>query len=152
MIRAAFATGDGININRHFGIADRFDIYEIDLEKKTREFVDTRRIDSYGVSLQHDDSLIERLAEVIDDCNIVFSAKSGLHAKQALDGKLIQAVDVERKVEAAKAALKDAAGKLQNAAADATDDLKDVVSAGLKSLAAGWEEAKKTFNQFRGDK
>ena len=99
MIRAAFATGDGININRHFGIADRFDIYEIDLEKKTRELVDTRRIDSYGVSLQHDDSLIERLAEVIDDCNIVFSAKSGLHAKQALDGKLIQAVDVERKVE-----------------------------------------------------
>ena len=60
--------------------------------------------------------------------------------------------DVERKVEAAKAALKDAAGKLQNAAADATDDLKDVVSAGLKSLAAGWEEAKKTVNQFRGDK
>ena len=30
MIRAAFATGDGIDINRHFGIADRFDIYEID--------------------------------------------------------------------------------------------------------------------------
>ena len=46
MIRAAFATGDGININRHFGIADRFDIYEIDLEKKTHELVVTRRIDS----------------------------------------------------------------------------------------------------------
>ena len=99
MIRAAFATGDGININRHFGIADRFDIYEIDVENKKYELVDTRRIDSYGVSLQHDDSLIDRLAEAIDDCNIVFSAKSGLHAKRALDGKLIQAVDVERKVE-----------------------------------------------------
>lgn len=99
MIRAAFATGDGININRHFGIADRFDIYEIDVENKKYELVDTRRIDSYGVSLQHDDSLIERLAEAIDDCNIVFSAKSGLHAKQALDEKLIQAVDVEKKVE-----------------------------------------------------
>ena len=99
MIRAAFATGDGININRHFGIADRFDIYEIDVENKKYDLVDTRRIDSYGVSLQHDDSLIDRLAETIDDCNIVFSAKSGLHAKQALDEKLIQAVDVEKKVE-----------------------------------------------------
>ena len=82
MIRAAFATGDGININRHFGIADRFDIYEIDVENKKYELVDTRRIDSYGVSLQHDDSLIDRLAEAIDDCNIVFSAKSGLHARE----------------------------------------------------------------------
>ena len=98
MIRAAFATGDGININRHFGIADRFDIYEIDIENKKYELVDTRRIDSYGVSLQHDDSLIDRLAEAIDDCNIVFSAKSGLHAKRALDEKLIQSVDVEKKV------------------------------------------------------
>lgn len=35
MIRAAFATGDGININRHFGVADRFDIYEIDTESPT---------------------------------------------------------------------------------------------------------------------
>ena len=98
MIRAAFATGDGININRHFGVADRFDIYEIDAESKKYELVDTRRIDSYGVSLQHDDSLIERLADAIDDCNIVFSAKSGLHAKRALDTKLIQSVDVEREV------------------------------------------------------
>ncbi len=98
MIRAAFATGDGININRHFGVADRFDIYEIDTEAKKYELVDTRRIDSYGVSLQHDDSLIERLADAVDDCNIVFSAKSGLHAKQALDAKLIQSVDVEREV------------------------------------------------------
>ena len=98
MIRAAFATGDGININRHFGVADRFDIYEIDTESKKYELVDTRRIDSYGVSLQHDDSLIDRLADAIDDCNIVFSAKSGLHAKRALDTKLIQSVDVEREV------------------------------------------------------
>ena len=98
MIRAAIATGDGVNSNRHFGVADRFDIYEIDTESKKYELVDTRRIDSYGVSLQHDDSLIERLASAIDDCNIVFSAKSGLHAKQALDEKLIQSVDVEREV------------------------------------------------------
>ena len=48
MLRAAFATGDGININRHFGVADRFDIYEIDRDNKSFVKVDTRRIDSLG--------------------------------------------------------------------------------------------------------
>ena len=56
------------------------------------------------------------------------------------------------KAEAAKAALKDAADKLRVAAAEATDDLKDVLSAGFKGLIAGWEEAKKTFGEERKDK
>ena len=98
MIRVAFATGDGVNINRHFGVADRFDIYEIDLEAKTYELVDTRRIDSLGISLQHDDSLIARLADAIDDCNAVFSARSGGHARFVLYDRKIQSVDIEREV------------------------------------------------------
>ena len=56
---------------------------------------------------------------------------------------------VEQKVDAAKAALKDAAEQLSSAAADAAGELKDVVTAGFRSLAAGWEEAKKTFEQER---
>lgn len=98
MIRAAFATGDGININRHFGVAERFDIYEIDIEAKTYKLVDVRRIDSLGVSLQHDDSLISRLADAVEDCNVVFSAKSGEHARIALYEKKVQSTDIEREV------------------------------------------------------
>ena len=60
--------------------------------------------------------------------------------------------EVEEKVAAAKAALKDATDKLQAAAADASVELKDIVSAGFKSLVAGWEEAKKTFGEERNDK
>ena len=61
--------------------------------------------------------------------------------------------EVERKVENAKAALKDAADKLQSAAADAGAELKEVASAGFKSLLAGWEEFKKTYSEERkGDK
>ena len=84
MIRAAFATGDGVNINRHFGTAERFDIYEIDLQAKTYKIVDVRHVDSVGISLQHDDSLIARLVDAVEDCNVVFSAKSGQHARVAL--------------------------------------------------------------------
>ena len=57
--------------------------------------------------------------------------------------------EVEAKVEAAKVALKDAADKLSAAAVDASAQLKDVAQVGIKSLLAGWEEAKKTFNQER---
>ena len=60
--------------------------------------------------------------------------------------------DIEKKVEAAKAALKDATDKLSAATADAGAELKDVLSAGFKSLLAGWEEAKKTFGEERKDK
>ena len=98
MIRAAFATGDGININRHFGVADRFDVYELDNDTKSYTFVETRRVDSLGVSLQHDDSLLARLADEISDCNVVFSAKSGYHAKTLLKDRKIQSVDVEGEI------------------------------------------------------
>ena len=57
--------------------------------------------------------------------------------------------EVNAKVEAAKAALSDAAEKLTAAAADASAELKDIAQAGIKSLLAGWEEAKKTFGENR---
>ena len=60
--------------------------------------------------------------------------------------------EVTAKVEAAKAALKEATDKLSAAAVDASAELKDVLSAGFKSLLAGWEEAKKTFGEERKDK
>jgi pyruvate,orthophosphate dikinase len=56
---------------------------------------------------------------------------------------------VDEKVEAAKAALKEAAEQLTYLAAGATGELKEVVSAGFKSLLAGWEEAKKTYGETR---
>ena len=46
-------------------------------------------------------------------------------------------------------ALKDVSDKVQAAAVDASAELKDVLSAGFKSLLAGWEEAKKTFGENR---
>ena len=52
----------------------------------------------------------------------------------------------KEEIEAKLAAAKETLSKLQDAAADATDDFKEVVAKGLKSIKAGWEEAKKTFD------
>ena len=60
--------------------------------------------------------------------------------------------EITARVEAARAALKDAADKFQVVASDKTDDLKDFAAVAFKSLRAGWEEAKKTFDQNSKDK
>ena len=57
--------------------------------------------------------------------------------------------EVEAKVAAAKVALKDAADRLSTVAADKGAELKDIAQAGIKSLKAGWDEAKKTFGEER---
>ena len=60
--------------------------------------------------------------------------------------------EITARVEAARAALKDAADKFQVVASDKTDDLKDFAAVAFKSLRAGWEEARKTFDQNSKDK
>ena len=69
--------------------------------------------------------------------------------KEAAAQQKAAADQVEDKVAAAKAALKEAAEQLSAVAVDATGELKDVVAAGFKSLLAGWEEAKKTYGETR---
>ena len=58
--------------------------------------------------------------------------------------------ELEEKIAGAKAALKEASEKISTVASDATDDVMDFITAGLKSLKAGWEEAKKTFGEEQG--
>ena len=67
-------------------------------------------------------------------------------AENAAKAESKEAISKEE-LEARLAAAKETLAKLQVAAADATGDIKDVVAKGLKSIKAGWEEAKKSFNE-----
>ena len=58
--------------------------------------------------------------------------------------------EIEEKIAGAKSALKDVSEKFSAAAADATDEIREFIAAGLKSLKAGVEEARKTFEQEQG--
>jgi len=80
------------------------------------------------------------------------TAEAEAETRARAEAKAAQKAEVEEKVAAAKAALKEAAAQLSSVAADATGELKDVASAGFKSLLAGWEEAKKTFGEVRNNK
>ena len=79
------------------------------------------------------------------------AAIKDMEAEEKVDEVVGEEVDVkaeiEAKVDAAKAALADAAEKFQAIAGDKADDVKEFAFAAFKSLKAGWEEAKKTFDQ-----
>ena len=72
-------------------------------------------------------------------------------AKAALK-EAAEKAELNEKVEAARVALKDVAEKFQVIASSKTDDFKDVAAVAFKSLKAGWEEAKKTFDQEKDNK
>ena len=70
--------------------------------------------------------------------------------KSEEEKKAAVVAELEEKIAGAKAALKEASEKISSVASDATDDVLDFITAGLKSLKAGWEEAKKTFGEEQG--
>ena len=92
------------------------------------------------------------------------AAQAAIKAAEAKDTKVEEVIDavadklnldsdqVNEKINAAKAVLKDAASQLQNSANLAADELMDVLSAGFKSLKAGWNEAKKTYGEEKNSK
>ena len=72
--------------------------------------------------------------------------KKGIKVDLDID---IDKEEIQKKVDAAKLAMKEATDKIATAAESASAQLKDLAQAGFKSLLAGWEEAKKTFGQER---
>ena len=73
--------------------------------------------------------------------------KEKVEAAKTAVKEAIDEAELNEKVESAKTALKEAADKYSAIVADKAEDLKDVAAAAWKSLKAGWEEAKKTFDQ-----
>jgi predicted Fe-Mo cluster-binding NifX family protein len=74
-IHVAVASSDGVTVNLHFGRADRFRIYRVTDE--AAEFLEERVNAPACSGQQHDDSLLERSAELISDCKAVIAAQIG---------------------------------------------------------------------------
>ena len=93
-IRIAFATGDGTYINRHFGAAERFDIYEVEVGKTNAyEMIDRRITKRACEGHQHSNTLMANVVGLISDCNAVYAEMIGPGALDALDELNIAAVE-----------------------------------------------------------
>ena len=94
--RAAFATSDGVHIDRHFGAAERFDIYEIEYGKRSAKNLVDRRITSKACEgHQHNDYRMHNVVGLISDCNVVYAEAIGPGAREALEAEGIQAIEAE---------------------------------------------------------
>lgn len=98
IIRIAFATSDGKAIDRHFGAAERFDIYEINTEKQEHERVEIRAVEKAALNNKHHAERMDAVASAIEDCHAVFSEQSGAGARTVLESKNIQAIDIDRPI------------------------------------------------------
>ncbi|MBQ2503226.1 MAG: radical SAM protein [Lachnospiraceae bacterium] len=95
-IRIAFATGDGISINRHFGAAERFDIYEVVYGKaRARELVDRRTTAKACEGHQHHDVRMHNVVGLISDCNVVYAEMVGPGAREVLSEAGIAVVETD---------------------------------------------------------
>ena len=72
--RLAVASSDGIVVNRHFGHADRFYIYEFDEDVKLLEIRNVKPVCEAG---NHDDNSLKKNAEAIADCDYLLVSKIG---------------------------------------------------------------------------
>ena len=98
IIRTAFATSDGQNVDRHFGAAERFDIYEINTEAEDYRRVEIRQVERACLDHKHHDERMDAVTETIEDCHAVFAECSGNGARTVLERKQVQAIDVDRPV------------------------------------------------------
>ena len=98
VIRAAFASSDGKYVDRHFGAAERFDIYEINTDEGRSERVDVRLVEKACMDHKHHDERMDEVTGTIEDCHAVFAEVSGSGARAVLESKNIQPIDIDRPI------------------------------------------------------
>ena len=94
----AVASNDGANVNKHFGKADKFFIYESkDDEVK---FIEERNV-TPGCSGcgNHNDSMIDNNLEVIKDCSYLIVERIGEKSYQAAEGFGIEPYEIPGNIE-----------------------------------------------------
>jgi nitrogen fixation protein NifX len=85
VMRIAFASSDGRAVNQHFGMAQRFYIWDVGPEH-AREI---GKVAPAKANMDHDDKLVSR-TDAVDGCTIVYSVQIGGPAAAKLVGRHIQ--------------------------------------------------------------
>lgn len=94
----AVASDDGINVNRHFGKAEKFYIYESTEDEIN--FLEIRNVSpGCGGCGDHNDSKIEANLEVIKDCRYLIVERIGERSFQAAEGFGIEPFEIPGNIE-----------------------------------------------------
>jgi predicted Fe-Mo cluster-binding NifX family protein len=85
MSRIAVATSNGGFVDRHFGQAGRFDVYDADLGEYA--LVETRLVSPACSGGSHSEGGLEQAAALISDCDFLVASRVGLGAARLLSDK-----------------------------------------------------------------
>ena len=94
--KVAIATTDEINVDLHFGHADKFSIYEVDANTGEGQRTERRKITQTGCSGETcwGAEVFDNIAGQLSDVEYVLAEKIGPHAVNSLSRKQIIALDV----------------------------------------------------------
>lgn len=96
--KVAVASGDGIVINRHFGKAEMFYIYETAQNGKYR-LLEKRNVTPVCNGGNHDDRLLMDNIAKLKDCKYVLTARIGAGAASALERSGITPMELPDMIE-----------------------------------------------------
>lgn len=83
----AFASSDGVNIDRHFGQADSFVIYELDTELLDANETERRSVEPPCLGGAHYESAFEGVLEVLSDTSAIVAQRAGAGAVEFIRSK-----------------------------------------------------------------
>lgn len=82
--KIAFASSDGKRIDRHFGQAESFYIYEIDTEKLDANEIDRREVTSPCLGGAHYESAFDSVLDTLSDVSAIVAQRAGQGAIDAI--------------------------------------------------------------------
>ncbi len=82
--RVAAASSDGIMVNKHFGAADTFYIYEVDETGRYR-LLEKRTVQPVCRQRDHDDSELQTNIGRLKDCKYILTARIGAGAASVVE-------------------------------------------------------------------
>ncbi len=96
--KIALASSDGIVVNRHFGRAEKFQIYEINDAHEAR-FIEERPNVPSCQGFEHSEEILLQAVATIQDCKIVFVSQIGPGAYGELKRRGITAFEMPEEVQ-----------------------------------------------------
>lgn len=101
-LRVAVASSDGKFVNKHFGRAQNFLIFEIDEEAGTEiRFIEVRNSTPACSYQHHDEERLQTAVAQLTDCKVVLASQIGPGAKAALEASNIIAYSIADFIEPA---------------------------------------------------
>ena len=90
--KVAVASSDGKIVNRHFGRADKFYIYEI--ANKTFSFIEERNTKAICNGGSHDEADFDSTIELLKDCKLVVVSQIGYAAEKYIAERGLMALEI----------------------------------------------------------